>query len=128
MYAIYGILICLLIGIAIYLIWFRHKKKEKPDADKSCIIYYFYTTWCPVCKRTRPEWDKFKSEWNDKSLYGYHIKFSEVDCDLNESLADKYNVSKYPSVKLVQNDEVYDFDAKVNVDSLTQFITTILKH
>jgi thiol-disulfide isomerase/thioredoxin len=126
MYVFYGLIVLLLFSISVYLIFFRKRKQPTESADKSCTIYFFYTVWCPVCKRTRPEWDKFKSEWNDKSLYGYRIDFKEVDCDLNESVANTYNVSKYPCVKLVKNDEVYDFDAKVSVESLTQFITTIL--
>lgn len=123
----YGYLLIglILIAISIYLIFFR-KQTKPPTHDKPCTVYFFYTAWCPVCKRVRPEWEKFKAEWHDKSAHGHHLEFKEVDCDLHESLANQYDITKYPTVKLVNGDSVYDFDAKVELASLTQFIHTVL--
>jgi len=99
------------------------KKKEVSDKEKTCELFYFYTTWCPYCKKSMVEWNKFKAEWNHKTLNGYILQFREVDCDANESLAAKYNVTKYPTIKLVKDDIVIDYDAKPTIDSLTRFLS-----
>ncbi len=32
---------------------------KEPDVD-SVEVYYFYTKWCPYCKKARPAWDSIK--------------------------------------------------------------------
>jgi thioredoxin 1 len=112
----------------------KRKKKELVDSvtnspdtvTKQCEMIYFYTTWCPYCKRARPEWDAFKEEWANKKINGYLITFTEVDCDINETTANKYDVKSYPTIKLIKEGQVYDFDARPTSDTLTQFAITML--
>jgi thioredoxin 1 len=112
----------------------KRKKQELVDSvtnspdtvTKQCEMIYFYTTWCPYCKRARPEWDAFKEEWANKKINGYLITFTEVDCDINETTANKYDVKSYPTIKLIKEGQVYDFDARPTSDSLTQFAITML--
>ena len=98
---------------------FVNKRDVKSDTVD---LMYFYTTWCPYCKKARPEWDKFKSQWEEKGIDGYKLKFTEIDCDTNEALADKYNVDGYPTIKMVKNSKVIDYDAKPTQDTLNQFL------
>ena len=112
----------------------KRKKQELVDSvtnspdtvTKQCEMIYFYTTWCPYCKRARPEWDAFKEEWENKKINGYLITFTEVDCDINEATANKYDVKSYPTIKLIKEGQVYDFDARPTSDTLTQFAITML--
>lgn len=120
---LYGVAAIILIFIAGYFIKSKLKKKEEPNKVKTCELFYFYTTWCPYCKKAMVEWNNFKAEWNHKTLNGYVLQFREVDCDANESLAAKYNVTKYPTIKLVKDDIVIDYDAKPTIDSLTRFLS-----
>lgn len=90
--------------------------------DRSIDLYYFYTAWCPYCKKAFQEWNKFKAEWNQKVYEGYKIQFHEVDCDIQEALAEKYEVTQYPTVKMIKDDMVIHFDAKPTVHSLTEFL------
>ena len=92
------------------------------DDNNTVDLLYFYTTWCPYCKKARPEWDKFRSQWEEKGIDGYKLHFKEVDCDINESLADKYKVDGYPTIKMVKNGEVMDYDAKPEQDTLNRFL------
>jgi len=96
--------------------------KKKTNEDRSIDLYYFYTSWCPYCKKAFQEWDKFKAEWNQKVYEGYKIQFHEVDCDIQEALADKYQVTQYPTVKMIKDDMVIHFDAKPTVHSLITFL------
>ena len=94
----------------------------KGEDDYTVDIIYFYTTWCPYCKKAKSEWDRFRSQWEEKGISGYKLKFTEVDCDINESLADKYKVDGYPTIKMIKQGKVIDYDAKPDQDTLNQFL------
>jgi thiol-disulfide isomerase/thioredoxin len=98
--------------------------KKVTDSDKYIDLYYFYTSWCPYCKKSFSEWNKFKSEWNQKVYQGYTIHFHEVDCDIQEALASKYNVTQYPTIKMIKDGSIIDYDAKPSIHSLTIFLTS----
>ena len=99
-------------------------KPKKKSGTKSINMYYFYTAWCPYCKKSFVEWNKFKSEWNEKEYKGYSIYFHEVDCDIQEALATKYKVTQYPTILMVKDNAIIHYDAKPEVSSLTLFLTS----
>jgi len=96
--------------------------KKTTSEDKIIDLYYFYTEWCPYCKKSFQEWNKFKAEWNQRVYEGYTLQFHEVDCDIQEALASKYDVTQYPTIKMIKDDMVIHFDAKPTVHSLTSFL------
>ena len=119
----------ILIGVTIVCIvlfgyWIKRSLVPKKTNSENKIIdlYYFYTAWCPYCKKAFQDWNKFKAEWNQKVYEGYTIQFHEVDCDIQEALASKYDVTQYPTVKMIKDDMVIHFDAKPTVHSLTSFL------
>ena len=87
-------------------------------------LYYFYTEWCPYCKKARPIWDKFKQDFDGKPVNGKTVYFKEVDCEKEEKLADKFNIEGYPTIKLVKGNQIVDYDAKPNAKNLKEFLTT----
>jgi len=96
-----------------------------PEEDaKSAEVYYFFTEWCPYCKKARPVWDSLKEQYNNKILNGKTLYFKEVDCEKNESKADQFNIEGYPTIKLVKGNQVIDYDAKPEMKSLTEFLKT----
>ncbi|AET72968.1 hypothetical protein PGAG_00078 [Phaeocystis globosa virus 12T] len=96
------------------------------DEDDAVSIMYFYTEWCPYCKKAEPEWGKFEDYVNNiNNSNDRKIILSAIDCDEKKSIADKHGVEGYPTVKLFYKDQVYDFDAKVTKDNLVQFLNTI---
>ena len=96
---------------------------EEREGDTAQVIF-FYTTWCPYCKKSRPVWDKFKSKWNGQSINGTSIVVTDVDCDADEVTANKYNITGYPTVKCVYNGKVAEFDGNLNEEALTLFLQT----
>lgn len=90
-------------------------------------IMLFYTTWCPMCKKAMPEWNKFKSHWDNKQLNGYTILIKEIDCDLNESLADKYKIDGYPTIKMIKDNKLITYDAKPMFSTLNMFLNSEFK-
>ena len=39
-------------------------------------LYFFYTTWCPHCKKSMPIWQSLKSEFDNKEFKGTVVKNS----------------------------------------------------
>ena len=95
-------------------------KESASGAD----LYFFYTNWCPHCKKAMPAWKQFKTEMKDKVVKGKKINFIEVDCEKEKKVADKFNVKGYPTIKLVNNNQVIEYDAKPDMDTLREFINT----
>ena len=120
------VIIGLLITFILITLYVYSKFKDKPlpvDGSVPTVdIYYFYTSWCPYCIKARPEWDKFKTYWENKKKNNYVLIFSEIDCDKNESLASKYEIETYPSIKLVKDGKIYDYDAKPTLENLNKFL------
>jgi len=106
-------------------------KAENPEEDlddygqNSCEVIYFYVDWCPYCKKTTKTWEDFEKKWKNKTLNGYTIVTSKIDCEQQEAIANKFEVQSYPTIKCVMNGKVTEFDAKPTAESLDQFINTV---
>jgi thiol-disulfide isomerase/thioredoxin len=100
--------------------------KEIINSDKSATIYYFYTEWCPYCKKARPEWDKFKDIYSNESINGYTLEFIEVDCDKDEATAGKFKIEGYPTIKLIKDGKIIEYDAKPKFETLETFVKSSL--
>jgi thiol-disulfide isomerase/thioredoxin len=100
--------------------------------DKDAILYFFHVDWCPHCKSALPEWKSFlESGFNGREIGDYKLVCKEIDCtneDNSEVMTyiNKYKISSFPTVKLLKDGEVYDFEAKIKENSLEQFVEAIL--
>ena len=103
----------------------EYKQGEKQTSDV-VDLYYFYTTWCPHCKKSMPIWQEFKNEIGNTKVKGYRINFLEVDCDKDKATADKFNVQGYPTIILVKGNQKVDYDAKPSKDTLMEFLNSSL--
>jgi thiol-disulfide isomerase/thioredoxin len=99
-------------------------------ADQQAEIFFFHTTWCPHCKTAKPEWDQLKSELNGSAINGYKVTFTEIDCTEEtpevEMMVQKFKIEGYPTVKLVKDGQVIEYDAKPTKDTMHEFLTTVL--
>ena len=101
---------------------------NKEAKNDNVLIIFFKTDWCPYCKASMSEWNKFENY-----IENYYNKDNEiivktiiVDCDDKPDLADKYEVKGYPTIKLIYKGDVYDYDAKPELNSLKQFLNTTI--
>ena len=86
--------------------------------------------WCPHCKAAKPHWEELKEEYQGKNINGYTLVFTDIDCteetpDVKEK-TNEYEIEGYPTIKLVKDGQVVDYDAKPTKDTLEKFITTVL--
>tara|TARA_Y100000780_G_scaffold232441_2_gene263936 strand:- start:638 stop:1042 length:405 start_codon:yes stop_codon:yes gene_type:complete len=93
---------------------------------KEVELYLFYTDWCPHCKVAKPEWNKLKDEFQERGVNNTTIIFREVDCEKEKKLAEEFGVEGYPTIKLVKDNEVIEYDAKPKYETLTEFLHTTL--
>jgi len=89
-------------------------------------LYIFTVEWCPHSKKALPIWEKLKTEYNNKSINNYKISFIQVDGEENPSLADKYKVEGYPTIKLVKGSQIIEYDAKPSLEHLKEFLNSTL--
>lgn len=128
------ILLIIIISFVIaYNVFIYYRKKPvstKKSSEKTAEVLFFYTDWCPHCTSAKPEWNAFKSDYKNTPVNGYTLSFNEINCTKetpeSESMMEKYKVDGYPTIKLLANGKVYDFDAKPSKQNLTQFVNTVL--
>lgn len=109
--------------------------KEFVDTDedeKEAEVLIFTVDWCPYCKKAMPVWNKFKEEYEGKTIHGYTLYFKTINCtDENDAevkdLLNKYNIEGYPTIKLIKDGEPITFDAKPEIKTLESFLQTVLQ-
>lgn len=89
-------------------------------------LYLFKTDWCPHCKKAVPLFDSIKDEYENKLVNGYRVLFRVVDCEREPNVADKFKIEGYPTIKLVKDNQVIEYDAKPDKEHLVQFLNTVI--
>lgn len=136
------IVLAILIGIAYYFLVYRKNNMEpfeysinrepssSSDSNKEAELLFFFADWCPHCIKAKPEWNSMRTEYDGKTINGYIIKFKEVNCTTEteevEKMVDKYKVEGYPTVKLLKDGQVIEYDAKVTKSTMEEFLNTML--
>jgi len=139
------IIIAVILFIIIALLYYFYyvapqmKATYKPNSEQVPVgsesgneaeLLFFFADWCPHCKTAKPIWNDLKSEYQNKTINGYHIVFTEVNCSEEtaevEKMMNQYNVEGYPTIKLLKDGQIIEYDAKPSKDTLTQFLNTVL--
>ena len=93
-------------------------------------LLFFYADWCPHCKAAKPIWNDLKSEYENKTINGYQVVFTEINCSEEtaevEKMMNQYNIEGYPTIKLLKDGQVIEYDAKPSKETLTKFLNTVL--
>jgi thiol-disulfide isomerase/thioredoxin len=100
------------------------------SVNNTAELMFFYADWCPHCKAAKPIWNDLKSEHENKTINGYKIMFTDVDCseesDEVSKLMNQYSIEGYPTIKLLKDGQVIEYDAKPSKETLTKFLNTVL--
>lgn len=108
----------------------REQENFSSDSNKVANMMLFYVDWCPHCKTAKPEWENLKSEYEGKQINGYTVTFTEYNCTTEspetDELMNRYKIEGYPTIKLIKDNEVIEYDAKPTKATMEQFLHTVL--
>lgn len=131
-----SVLIFLIVSYNIYKLIYSKEKftSNSTDSDslgkKHCEMLLFYTNQCGYCKKAKPEWAALKEKYKNKSVKGYNILFTEIDCsNSDENISKKmkkFNIVGVPTIILIKGDQVINYESKPTTDLLSEFLETNL--
>ena len=108
----------------------NENQRALPTAGGTSNLYFFSADWCPHCKAAKPIINDLKTEYENKTINGYKIIFTDVDCSEEsaevEKLMNQYSIEGYPTIKLLKDGQVIEYDAKPSKDTLIKFLNTVL--
>ena len=93
------------------------KAKYQPNSEfnvesggNTAELLFFYADWCPHCKTAKPIWNDLQSEYENKTINGYTVVFTEVNCYEEtaevDNMMNKYSVEGYPTIKLLKDGQI----------------------
>ena len=138
---IIGVVVFLaVVGISIYFYYttkpvttFHANRENVPRGEnetKTATVMLFSVDWCHHCKTAKPVWNDVKSEYEGSVINGYKVSFVDYNCTKEtaetQSLMDKYKVEGFPTIILIKDNQVIDYDAKPSKATLVQFLNTVL--
>ena len=89
------------------------------------IIVLFYVDWCPHCVSTKPEWETLVNNMNNKNVNGTNVKVQACNAEgsaVEKEFANENNVQGYPTIKLIKENDVVEYNGARNVNALEEFI------
>lgn len=90
-----------------------------------CIVALFYADWCPHCVKFKPDFKKAKAAMDGKKHKSNTMRFEMVDCDKYKDLSKKYDVSGFPTVKLLNsNGADVEYDGERSFEGLKKYLVT----
>lgn len=118
-----------------YILPLMDKKKRDNTSnanvrDVMVDVRFFSVNWCPACVKAKPEFSKFVDKYDKQKLNGFKINCINVDCtnDKDPMIIDtmsKYNIKHFPTIKIVKEKETIDYEGKVTMNNLEQFINSL---
>jgi thiol-disulfide isomerase/thioredoxin len=113
----------------------KHKNIPNSGSGDDIQILFFTVDWCPHCKKAATPWNDFSASHNNKQINNVNVQCIKYDItekektdpgynDYKNSLAmvDMYKVEGYPTIKMLKDGQVIDFDAKITSYSLERFV------
>jgi len=137
------VLISLFLGAAFYVYnnyiaprlnptFVSNREFTQQETVNNTELYFMFAEWCPYSKKVMPIWDKLKEKYNRKKVNNYSVIFKELDGDKNEKEIDEFSkrfnkkIDGYPTIILIKQNEVIEFDADPTKENLTAFIEKTL--
>ena len=135
-----GVSVAVVLSVVGYIVYLYSRPKlltqingdsvEAQTSSSDAELIFFSADWCPHCKKAKPHWDEVKQSYSGKVVNGYTLVFTEVDCsketDEMKQITAEYEIEGYPTIKLVKDGQVIEYDAKPEKTTLEKFINTVI--
>ena len=104
------------------------------EGSNTADLFMFSVDWCPYSKAAKPVWKKLTDKYNGQEVNGTLLQVKEIDGDKQalelENFESKYlngkKIDGYPSIYMVKDDKVVEYEAKPKLDTLKEFINSVL--
>jgi thiol-disulfide isomerase/thioredoxin len=134
----------ILFGIVAFFIYYYYispsmTTKYHPNSEqvptgnsngKTAELLFFYADWCPHCKAAKPIMNEIAAEYENKTINGYKLIYTPIDCSEEtaevEKLMNQYTIEGYPTIKLLKDGQIIEYDAKPSKEMLIKFLNTVL--
>uniref|UniRef100_A0A915PTW5 Thioredoxin domain-containing protein n=1 Tax=Setaria digitata TaxID=48799 RepID=A0A915PTW5_9BILA len=89
--------------------------------EHEVVFVNFYADWCRFSQQLKPIFEEASSRFKNRESI---VAWATVDCDREADIAQKYHVSKYPTLKLFRGGELVkkEYRGQRSVDALSLFI------
>jgi thiol-disulfide isomerase/thioredoxin len=89
---------------------------------------FFYTPWCPWCKKAQQPWASLKELLrNSHYMYGGKtVTLEEVNCDSDKGKSALYKIAAYPTFKVETSMKVFEMSGKPTVTNFRNFLKEVL--
>ena len=86
------------------------------------VFVNFYADWCRFSQMLKPIFAEASEKFKD--VAPGKVLWANVDADKQQAIAGKYNVNKYPTLKLFRNGELVkkEYRSQRSVEALTAFV------
>ena len=138
------VVVAIFLGVAFYVYNTYIAPRINPDfvpnreftdeTSNTADLYMFSVDWCPYSKKAKPVWKKLTEKYDGQEVNGISLSVKEIDGDKQatelENFESKYldgkKIDGYPSIYMVKDDKVVEYEAKPKLDTLTEFIQSVL--
>eukprot|EP01090_Pellita_catalonica_P022104 TRINITY_DN8461_c0_g1_i1.p1 TRINITY_DN8461_c0_g1~~TRINITY_DN8461_c0_g1_i1.p1 ORF type:complete len:200 (+),score=24.57 TRINITY_DN8461_c0_g1_i1:34-600(+) len=97
----------------------KNLKKENFDdvvryGNSDTWLVEFFAPWCGHCKRLAPTWETLGDS-------AQQFKVGKVDCVAQKILCKRFGVSRYPTIRLIKDNKLYNYDSKRTLEGFLAF-------
>jgi endoplasmic reticulum resident protein 44 len=87
------------------------------------VFINYYANWCRFSQMLQPIYDEFADKFT-KENSDKRVAIAKVDCDGEQLIAQKYNINKYPTLKLYRNGIMMkrEYRGARSVDAFMQYL------
>nr|CAD2201297.1 unnamed protein product [Meloidogyne enterolobii] len=93
---------------------------EEALKQRELVLVNFYADWCRFSQQLKPTFLQASDRLKDKP----EVLFAAVDCDKEPSIAHKFNVNKYPTIKLFRHGDLIkkEYRSQRSAEAIEAFI------
>jgi thiol-disulfide isomerase/thioredoxin len=96
-------------------------------ANDKFIIVLVYVDWCPHCRTVKPAWKNLQNRLNNTTINGKQVHVAAVNAEGNQvekDFANSQSVQGYPTIKVMNNNNVDEYNGGRNEQELESFINS----